>query len=233
MRSTGRGLQSTGARRDRRHGVDTFGLPVTRKSREIATREGWRYTACRRPVPAARPRSTRGDVLRSAGRQPPGGEQPFLFWKILQPNQKRGPPLLAPSVRLPVCRSFARGARDMTRSTIPTGLSLRGRRLWRELHAEFELDAGEDQVAIELVRLLSLSDRIDVALAVGALLVKGSREQDVANPLIAARIKNAEAIGRLTARLSLPDRDKAVAAASQLGRLGARRRWHHPKARSA
>ncbi len=127
---------------------------------------------------------------------------------------------------------MARGARDVTRSTIPSGLGPRGRRKWRELNA-YEFDAGEAEVRVEFCRLLDLADRIDAALAVGALLVKGSRDQDVENPLLAAKIRTAEAIGRLGGRLSLPDQDKADNAASQLGRLGARRRWHHPKSRSA
>lgn len=121
----------------------------------------------------------------------------------------------------------------MTRPTIPTGLGPRGRRLWRELDAAYDFDAGEHQVAIELCRTVSLADRIETQLASEPLTVVGSQGQPVPNPLIAALAKTRDLVARLTARLSLPDQDLADNAASQLGRLGARRRWHHPRTRAS
>jgi hypothetical protein len=120
----------------------------------------------------------------------------------------------------------------VTRTTIPTGLSPRARRLWRALEI-YDFDPGEQQVRIQLVRMVTLADRISDELASAELTVLGSRSQPVESPLAAMGIKTADSIARLSGRLNLPDRDLAAVAASQLGKLGARRRWHHPSKRAS
>ena len=117
----------------------------------------------------------------------------------------------------------------MSTARVPSGLSLRGRRLWRALTSAYEFDAGESVVLSEACRTADLVDRLASRLAAEELIVDGSRGQSVLNPIAAELRLQRDLLGRLLGRLALPDADSGMSAAAVLGRRGNDARWHQPK----
>jgi phage terminase small subunit len=78
---------------------------------------------------------------------------------------------------------------DMTGSSAipraPAGLADRGRRLWREVQANWELDPIEAVLLAELCAAVDQCERIRAELTEAGLLVTGSAGQPRANPLLA------------------------------------------------
>jgi hypothetical protein len=108
----------------------------------------------------------------------------------------------------------------------PTGLGSRGRRLWRDVMAEFDLSLTEGEILGEAARTADLIERLAKQLAAEQLVVDGSRGQAVVNPLAAELRQQRELLGRLISRLALPDADEIDNAAAAFGRRGAAARWH-------
>jgi hypothetical protein len=119
----------------------------------------------------------------------------------------------------------------VTRIRPPVVLGSRGRRLWRQIVADFDLSDAERAVLVEACRTADLVDRLASRLGDEDLTVEGSRGQVVINPLVAELRQQRELLGRLLARLALPDDADAEDAAVRLGRRGAHARWYgRPKA---
>lgn len=104
----------------------------------------------------------------------------------------------------------------------PAGLAPRGRSLWRQVQAAFELDPLESQVLTELCRTLDSCDRIRRELAAASLTVAGSTGQPRVNPLLGALESQVRLADRLASSLgvSLPG---SAGGAPQ--RKAARTRW--------
>lgn len=87
----------------------------------------------------------------------------------------------------------------------PPGLAARGRRLWSDTTATFDLRADEQATLLELCRTLDLLDVIESALAKAPLLIEGSAGQPRPNPLLGeARGHRAVAV-QLARSLGLSD----------------------------
>ena len=85
----------------------------------------------------------------------------------------------------------------MTTPRVPPGLGPRGRRLYRDLRAGFDFDAGESVVLNEACRTADLVDRLASRLAAEELIVDGSRGQSVLNPIAAELRLQRDLLGRL------------------------------------
>lgn len=109
----------------------------------------------------------------------------------------------------------------------PSGLGPRGRRLWRQVLAGYELSDAEAAVLLEACRTADLVDRLHEQLGAEPLTVEGSRGQPAVHPIAAELRQQRDLLGRLLGRLALPDDDTDdTAAASKFGRRGAAARWH-------
>lgn len=112
----------------------------------------------------------------------------------------------------------------------PAGLAARGRRLWRAVAADFDLELDERELLTEACRSLDTCERLEEALRGAPLTTKGSRGQVVAHPLAAELRSERLLVARLLAQLELPDDDGEGSdwdglTASQRARKAARARW--------
>lgn len=115
----------------------------------------------------------------------------------------------------------------MSRSRTPIGLDARGKALWRDVLAAFELSDAERSILVEACRVADLAERLAAELAGAALTVEGSRGQVVVNPVAAELRQQRDLLARLLGRLALPPDDDEGAAASRFGRQGAAARWNN------
>jgi len=112
----------------------------------------------------------------------------------------------------------------------PAGLKARGRRLWKAVTADFELNLSERELLTEACRCLDNCERLETALKDAPLTVEGSRGQIVAHPLAGELRSERNLVAKLLAQLGLPD-DAADGSAwdglssSQRARKAARARW--------
>ncbi len=85
----------------------------------------------------------------------------------------------------------------------PSGLQAPGRKLWREITAEFELDdePHKRQVLAQACRVADIVAELDDAADDGPLTVKGSMGQQVISPLIAEARAQRSLLAQLLARL--------------------------------
>jgi hypothetical protein len=111
----------------------------------------------------------------------------------------------------------------------PAGLGPRGRRLWRALTAGFEFEPGELVVLAECCATADLCDRLAIQLADADLVMAGSRGQPALNPLASELRMQRDLLGRLLARLSLPDADAGSFAAAVLARRATASRFRSRK----
>lgn len=103
----------------------------------------------------------------------------------------------------------------------PITLARRGKALWTDVQATYELDPAEETVLAELCRAVDRADQIASELAGQPLSVAGSAGQIRVNPLVGALDQTEKLIDRLVGSLSV-----SVPAAS--GERG--RRAHQQKA---
>ncbi len=108
----------------------------------------------------------------------------------------------------------------------PKDLAERGRAIWRDAVTRFEPTPTELAQIADLARTVDLCERVAAELAAQPLLVKGSRGQDVPNPLIAELRQLRDLASRLAARLGMSDDDDATNRAQfRFAQAGAKARW--------
>lgn len=114
----------------------------------------------------------------------------------------------------------------MSKRTPPQGLAPAGLAQWHR-YDEYELDAHEVRLLVEICREIDIVERLEEALKDADLLVKGSMGQDVANPLIGEVRQHRTTINTLMKSLKLPEEEEQVAAKSrsESARAAANARW--------
>ena len=95
----------------------------------------------------------------------------------------------------------------------PAGLGDDGKRLWRSVVQEFELEREphKAKVLAEACRVADAMAELDEAADEAPLTVKGSMGQQVISPFIAEARAQCALLAQLLARLGLPDTDEALA----------------------
>ena len=111
----------------------------------------------------------------------------------------------------------------------PKGLALEGRRLWRETLKEFTLGPAEMRLLEDACREVDLIETLQTELHGADLVVKGSRHQPVANPLLQEIRQHRGVLRQLLGALRLPDEDDSDTwsglSTSERGRRAALARW--------
>lgn len=115
-----------------------------------------------------------------------------------------------------------------TRSpSAPTDLGTRGRRVWRETLAKWDLTKPELELLAEVCRRLDRIDAYRTVIDAEGLMVAGSMGQWVPHPLLAAERAEVTLVSKLLGQLALPDEDGAVVATplQARARRAAQSRW--------
>jgi hypothetical protein len=89
--------------------------------------------------------------------------------------------------------------------TSPRGLQTAGRRLWRAVTADYEMDEHERAVLVQACRTADLCDRLAQEAEDAPLTVTNFKGDAVANPLIVEHRQQSATLSRLIAALRLPD----------------------------
>lgn len=92
----------------------------------------------------------------------------------------------------------------MTVSKAPAGLKVSGRRLWRSVVDEFELDEHELALLLQAARCVDRLDRLAEHAADAPLVVTNSRGDQVTHPSVTESRQQAITLSRLLASLRLP-----------------------------
>ena len=109
----------------------------------------------------------------------------------------------------------------------PAGFGRSGRRLWREVNAEFGLAPHERAILVQCCRVVDRMDAIEAELAAAPLTVPGSTGQPKAHPLLAEWRLQARVLESLSRALSIPLPDEDVGRRrSPSAREAALQRWH-------
>ncbi|GAB5023270.1 hypothetical protein GBP94_25615 [Mycobacterium avium subsp. hominissuis] len=89
----------------------------------------------------------------------------------------------------------------------PAGLQAAGRRLWRSITAEFELENDPDKAEIlaQACRVVDQIAELDEAAAEAPLTVRGSMGQPVISPFIAEARAQRALLAQLLARLNFEE----------------------------
>jgi hypothetical protein len=91
----------------------------------------------------------------------------------------------------------------------PAGFQAEGRRLWRSVTAEFDLETEPDKVQIlaQACRVADVIAELDEAADEAPLTVKGSMGQQVISPFIAEARAQRSLLAQLLARLNFEEVD--------------------------
>ena len=103
----------------------------------------------------------------------------------------------------------------MSNTTVPrapTGLKTRGKRLWRELHSQFDFTADPHRHALveDVCRTADVIDRLQRIVDGEDLRVRGSQGQPVAAPEVAELRQYRALLGQLLTRLNLPETEEVA-----------------------
>jgi hypothetical protein len=90
----------------------------------------------------------------------------------------------------------------------PKGLGTAGRRLWRSVVEEFELDEHERVLLVQACRTVDRLDDIAAGLVGQPLTVENFRGDPVAHPLLNEQRQQSLTLGRLLASLRMPTGDE-------------------------
>jgi hypothetical protein len=104
----------------------------------------------------------------------------------------------------------------------PTGLGPARRKLWRGVAGSYQLRADELRVLEDACRLADVISQLEEAMATQPLVVQGSRDQPVVNPLLAEQRLQRVALASALKQLRLPD---AGGIAVNQQRAAAQTRW--------
>jgi hypothetical protein len=86
----------------------------------------------------------------------------------------------------------------------PKGCGPSGRKLWRSVMGEYELDGHDELLLLQAVRCVDLLDDLDDAAADAPLTVANRFGELVTNPLLTEQRQQAIVYARLVAALRLP-----------------------------
>lgn len=92
----------------------------------------------------------------------------------------------------------------MTTPAPPMELRDAGKRLWLSALADYELDEHELALLLQACRTADYLDRLAADAANAPLLIKNSRGDDVANPLLTESRQQSIVLARLLAALRMP-----------------------------
>ncbi len=90
----------------------------------------------------------------------------------------------------------------------PKGLGIPGRRLWRSVVEEYDLDEHERVLLVQACRTVDRLDDIAAALVGQPLTVENFRGDPVAHPLLNEQRQQAQTLARLLASLRMPSGDE-------------------------
>jgi hypothetical protein len=90
----------------------------------------------------------------------------------------------------------------------PKGLAAPGRRLWRSVVEEYELDEHERVLLVQACRTVDRLDDIAEALVGQPLTVDNFRGDPVAHPLLNEQRQQSQTLARLLASLRMPSGDQ-------------------------
>lgn len=109
----------------------------------------------------------------------------------------------------------------------PTGLQAKGRKLWDDILADFDLRPEELRILEDACREADLIDRIEKEIQTSPLTAKGSQGQPVAAPLVTEIRQHRTTLARLLGQLKLTSEGSAVAGmtTSEKARHAANARW--------
>ena len=96
----------------------------------------------------------------------------------------------------------------MPRVTAPESLDPAGKRLWRQVTAQYELAPHELELLRQACRVTDLLARIDTALMDSELVVEGHVGQPRAHPLLAASVMQRSVLDGLFRSMGLPMPDE-------------------------
>lgn len=115
----------------------------------------------------------------------------------------------------------------MSAPKTPAGLGAAGRKLWREVLADFELPPDGLSLLTAACRTVDELDKLHTAMAGAEVMTTGSQGQPVVNPLFAEARAHRATLARLLAQLALPDEDDVtpLTATQERARKAAQARW--------
>ena len=93
------------------------------------------------------------------------------------------------------------------RINYPKGLQNSGKRLWRDVLEEYELDVHEELMLLQAARCADRLDQLAVEAAGAPTTVTNAKGDQVANPLLTESRQQSITLTRLIASLRLPSDD--------------------------
>lgn len=110
---------------------------------------------------------------------------------------------------------------------VPPGLTVRGRRFWRDTVEVFDLSRSELELLRECCATLDEIDGLQKVIADEGLSVTGSEGQPRPHPALSQIRASRTLVGRLLAQLSLPDEDGGALPSAVVARAkrAAQTRW--------
>ncbi|MCS5715112.1 terminase [Herbiconiux sp. CPCC 205716] len=110
----------------------------------------------------------------------------------------------------------------MTKAKPPVGLRLGGRRLWKQVMDDFELDEHERSVLLQACRIADTLDRLQKVIDDGDVVV-ASPQGMKANPAIVEFRQQAVTLAKCMASLRIPMGEEESAGRKPQQRVGVRR----------
>ena len=111
----------------------------------------------------------------------------------------------------------------MAGKTPPKGLQVAGKRLWRSIADDYELDVHEEALLLQAGRTVDRLDDIAAALESESLTVTNFKGDPVAHPLLVEQRLQSITLSRLLASLRLPSGEQDDGALKRPQRRGAAR----------
>jgi hypothetical protein len=118
----------------------------------------------------------------------------------------------------------------------PDGLGDAGSAFFDDIAGKYELRPDEQRILVNACRTLDDIFRLEEALSGAELVVRGSRGQPAAHPLLAELARSRSMLARLLKQLDLPDEGGVPAHGSALSekrRAAANARWSRVRAQRA
>lgn len=117
----------------------------------------------------------------------------------------------------------------------PSDLAASGKRLWREVHEEWQLGPHEAKLLLEACRTVDELDSLRAAIRESSALVEGSRGQPRAHPAFEEVRRHREQLARLVTALRLPADEVSAppSVASARAAKAAEARWSREQAKQA
>lgn len=109
----------------------------------------------------------------------------------------------------------------------PAGLGAAGRKLWREVLADFALPPDGQALLVQACRTVDELEQLREAIADAEVMTTGSQGQPVASPLFAEARAHRATLAKLISQLALPDEEDVpkLTGAQERARNAAQTRW--------